>query len=71
MAIPVFVGVGTITVALQSADQWVKGGYIAILGLKEGVKLRNKLKDAHHHIVLANKINEAKDLLDETDGNSR
>ncbi|KAG1739215.1 uncharacterized protein EDB91DRAFT_1223640 [Suillus paluster] len=76
----------------RAADQWVKGGFkakmdrkeaIAILGLKDGVTLRNKLKDAHRHIMLANhpdrggspymasKINEAKDLLDKTDGKSR
>lgn len=76
----------------RAADQWVKGGFkakmdrkeaTAILGLKDGVTLRNKLKDAHRHIMLANhpdrggspylasKINEAKDLLDKTDGKSR
>ncbi|KAG2340868.1 hypothetical protein BDR05DRAFT_889142, partial [Suillus weaverae] len=48
----------------QTADQWVKGGFkakmdrkeaITILGLvKDGVILRNKLKDAHRHIMLAN-----------------
>ncbi|KAG9314969.1 hypothetical protein JVU11DRAFT_4078 [Chiua virens] len=71
------------------ADQWVKGGFkakmdrkeaIAILGLKDGSMLRNRLKDAHRQIMLANhpdrggspylasKINEAKDLLEKTDG---
>ncbi|EGN98884.1 hypothetical protein SERLA73DRAFT_181587 [Serpula lacrymans var. lacrymans S7.3] len=56
---------------------------IAVLGLKDGPTLRTKLKDAHRHIMLANhpdrggspylasKINEAKDLLDKTDGRSR
>ncbi|KAI0078807.1 hypothetical protein K474DRAFT_1659988 [Panus rudis PR-1116 ss-1] len=68
-----------------AAEQWVKGGFkarmdrkeaIAILGLKDGPTLRNRLKDAHRQIMLANhpdrggspyiasKINEAKDLLD-------
>ncbi|KAK0204842.1 hypothetical protein DFS33DRAFT_700469 [Desarmillaria ectypa] len=72
-----------------AAEQWVKGGFkakmdrkeaIAILGLKDGPLLRNKVKDAHRYIMLANhpdrggspylasKINEAKDLLDKTDG---
>ncbi|KAG0706769.1 hypothetical protein DFH29DRAFT_117382 [Suillus ampliporus] len=76
----------------RAADQWVKGGFkakmdrkeaIAVLGLKDGITLRNKLKDAHRHIMLANhpdrggspymasKINEAKDLLDKTDGKPR
>ncbi|KAL4064432.1 hypothetical protein V8B97DRAFT_2023417 [Scleroderma yunnanense] len=53
---------------------------IAILGLKDGPSLRLRLKDAHRHIMLANhpdrggspylasKINEAKDLLEKTDG---
>ncbi|KAF7312427.1 Mitochondrial import inner membrane translocase subunit TIM14 [Mycena indigotica] len=71
--------------AKNAADQWVKGGFrakmdrkeaVAILGLKDGPTLRNKLKDAHRTIMLANhpdrggspylasKINEAKDLLD-------
>ncbi|KAI0649112.1 hypothetical protein C8Q78DRAFT_972088 [Trametes maxima] len=56
---------------------------IAILGLKDGPQLRKQLKDAHRHIMLANhpdrggspylasKINEAKDLLDKTDGKTR
>ncbi|KAF8126925.1 hypothetical protein EV363DRAFT_498390 [Boletus edulis] len=60
------------------AEQWVKGG--AILGLKDGPTLRNKMKDAHRHVMLANhpdrggspylasKINEAKELLEKTDG---
>ncbi|KAG5646975.1 hypothetical protein DXG03_001698 [Asterophora parasitica] len=56
---------------------------IEILGLKDGPLLRARLKDAHRHIMLANhpdrggspylasKINEAKDLLDKTDGKGR
>ncbi|EPQ54330.1 hypothetical protein GLOTRDRAFT_44514 [Gloeophyllum trabeum ATCC 11539] len=69
----------------RAAEQWVKGGFkskmdrneaVAILGLKDGPRLRTQLKDAHRHIMLANhpdrggspylasKINEAKDLLD-------
>ncbi|KAG6813954.1 hypothetical protein H0H92_005209 [Tricholoma furcatifolium] len=75
-----------------AADQWVKGGFRAkmdrkeallILGLKDGVQVRSKLKDAHRHIMLANhpdrggspylasKINEAKELLEKTDGSRR
>ncbi|KAJ7030390.1 hypothetical protein C8F04DRAFT_1113478 [Mycena alexandri] len=71
--------------AMGAADQWAKGGFrakmdrreaVAILGLKDGPTLRNKIKDAHRNIMLANhpdrggspylasKINEAKDLLD-------
>ncbi|KAF8896426.1 hypothetical protein BD779DRAFT_1495878 [Infundibulicybe gibba] len=78
--------------ARNAAEQWVKGGFkakmdrkeaIAILGLKDGPQLRNRLKDAHRHIMLANhpdrggspylasKINEAKDMLDKTDGRAR
>ncbi|PFH52932.1 hypothetical protein AMATHDRAFT_102435, partial [Amanita thiersii Skay4041] len=78
----VFAGKGAV-------DQWVKGGFkakmdrkeaIAILGLKDGPKMRTQIKDAHRHIMLANhpdrggspylasKINEAKDLLDKTEG---
>ncbi|KAI5983327.1 hypothetical protein EDD15DRAFT_1888866 [Pisolithus albus] len=53
---------------------------IAILGLRDGPSLRTKFKDAHRQIMLANhpdrggspylasKINEAKDLLEKTDG---
>ncbi|KAI5989423.1 hypothetical protein F5J12DRAFT_774474 [Pisolithus orientalis] len=53
---------------------------IAILGLKDGPSLRTRFKDAHRQIMLANhpdrggspylasKINEAKDLLEKTDG---
>jgi len=73
----------------KAAEEWVKGGFrakmdrkeaIAILGLKDGTKLRTQLKDAHRHIMLANhpdrggspylasKINEAKDLLDKMEG---
>ncbi|KAG8213319.1 hypothetical protein J3R82DRAFT_11800 [Butyriboletus roseoflavus] len=72
-----------------AANQWARGGFkakmdrkeaIAVLGLKDGPTLRNKLKDAHRHIMLANhpdrggspylasKINEAKDLLEKSDG---
>ncbi|KAK7033221.1 mitochondrial import inner membrane translocase subunit TIM14 [Favolaschia claudopus] len=72
-----------------AAEQWVKGGFrakmdrkeaIAILGLKDGPTVRNKIKDAHRTIMLANhpdrggspylasKINEAKDLLDKEAG---
>ncbi|KAF7796609.1 hypothetical protein EIP86_007791 [Pleurotus ostreatoroseus] len=73
----------------RAAEEWVKGGFkakmdrkeaIAILGLKDGPLLRNKLKDAHRQIMLANhpdrggspylasKINEAKDMLEKTEG---
>ncbi|KAI6006631.1 hypothetical protein F5J12DRAFT_831948 [Pisolithus orientalis] len=53
---------------------------VAILGLKDGPSLRTRFKDAHRQIMLANhpdrggspylasKINEAKDLLEKTDG---
>jgi len=56
---------------------------IAVLGLKDGPQLRTKLKDAHRYIMLANhpdrggapylasKINEAKDLLEKTEGRAR
>ncbi|TFK50016.1 hypothetical protein OE88DRAFT_306844 [Heliocybe sulcata] len=69
----------------KAAEEWVKGGFkarmdrkeaIAILGLKDGPRLRTQLKDAHRQIMLANhpdrggspylasKINEAKDLIE-------
>ncbi|KAJ7113705.1 hypothetical protein C8R43DRAFT_130791 [Mycena crocata] len=75
--------------ARGAAEQWAKGGFrakmdrkeaVSILGLKDGPTLRNKLKDAHRNIMLANhpdrggspylasKINEAKDLLDKETG---
>ncbi|KAJ7650123.1 hypothetical protein FB45DRAFT_859014 [Roridomyces roridus] len=75
--------------AKGAADQWVKGGFrakmdrkeaLAILGLKDGPTIRNKIKDAHRSIMLANhpdrggspylasKINEAKDMLDKESG---
>ncbi|KIY44155.1 hypothetical protein FISHEDRAFT_52114 [Fistulina hepatica ATCC 64428] len=78
--------------ATRAADQWVRGGFkakmdrkeaIAILGLKDGPQLKNKIKDAHRHIMIANhpdrggspylasKINEAKELLEKTDGARR
>jgi len=73
----------------KAAEQWAKGGFrakmdrkeaVAILGLKDGPRLKTQLKDAHRHIMLANhpdrggspylasKINEAKDLLDKEAG---
>ncbi|OCH94377.1 hypothetical protein OBBRIDRAFT_722835 [Obba rivulosa] len=76
----------------NAAEQWVKGGFkakmdrkeaFAILGLKDGPQLRNRLKDAHRQIMLANhpdrggspylasKINEAKDLLEKTEARGR
>ncbi|KAF4614165.1 hypothetical protein D9613_007916 [Agrocybe pediades] len=79
-------------VGKRGAQEFVKGGFrakmdrkeaIAILGLKDGPKMRSQLKDAHRHIMLANhpdrggspylasKINEAKDLLDKTEGRGR
>ncbi|KAF9260509.1 hypothetical protein L218DRAFT_872181, partial [Marasmius fiardii PR-910] len=72
----------------NATEQWAKGGFkakmdrqeaISILGLKDGPQLRNRLKDAHRQIMLANhpdrggslylasKINEAKDLLEKLD----
>jgi len=73
--------------AAATAEQWIKGGFqqkmdrkeaLQILGLKDGPSTRNKLKDAHRRIMIANhpdrggspylasKINEAKDLLEKS-----
>ncbi|TRM64356.1 hypothetical protein BD626DRAFT_361618, partial [Schizophyllum amplum] len=53
---------------------------LQVLGLKDNGTVPMRLKDAHRHIMLSNhpdrggspylasKINEAKDLLDKTDG---
>lgn len=69
----------------RAADEWVKGGFQAkmdrkealqILGLKEGPLVKQRFKDAHRNIMIANhpdrggspylasKINEAKDLIE-------
>jgi len=73
----------------RAVEEWAKGGFrakmdrkeaVAILGLRDGPRLKTQLKDAHRHIMLANhpdrggspylasKINEAKDLLDKAEG---
>ncbi|KAF8312507.1 hypothetical protein DL93DRAFT_2082099 [Clavulina sp. PMI_390] len=56
---------------------------IQILGLKDGPAMRNKIKDAHRRIMIANhpdrggspylasKINEAKDLLEKAEPKRR
>ncbi|KAG8907994.1 mitochondrial import inner membrane translocase subunit TIM14 [Tulasnella sp. 403] len=56
---------------------------IAILGLRDGASLKTQFKDAHRQVMIANhpdrggspylasKINEAKDLLEKTDGKRR
>ncbi|KZT53499.1 hypothetical protein CALCODRAFT_474591 [Calocera cornea HHB12733] len=83
---------GVIRVGKAATEEWAKGGFkskmdrkeaIDILGLKDNATLRNRLKDAHRHIMLANhpdrggspylasKINEAKDLLEKLDGKGR
>ncbi|ESK92857.1 pam18p [Moniliophthora roreri MCA 2997] len=88
----VFVGRRMLSRGAKGPAEWAKGGFkakmdrseaLSILGLKDGPMLRNKLKDAHRQIMLANhpdrggspyvasKINEAKDLLERLDKGRR
>ncbi|WFC96295.1 mitochondrial import inner membrane translocase subunit TIM14 [Malassezia brasiliensis] len=69
----------------SSSGKWIKGGFQSkmdrkeaaqILGLRESSVTRNRIKDAHRRMMIANhpdrggspylasKINEAKDLLE-------
>lgn len=86
------IGAGVVAMMMRptsasSGGKWVKGGFqskmdrkeaIQILGLREASVTRNRIKDAHRRMMIANhpdrggspylasKINEAKDLLDRT-----
>ncbi|KAK7049252.1 mitochondrial import inner membrane translocase subunit TIM14 [Paramarasmius palmivorus] len=84
----VFVGRRMLSRGAKGPAEWAKGGFkskmdrneaLSVLGLKDGPKIRNQLKDAHRQIMLANhpdrggspylasKINEAKDLIEKQD----
>ncbi|KOS12811.1 hypothetical protein Malapachy_0472 [Malassezia pachydermatis] len=85
------IGAGLIAMMMRptssAGGKWVKGGFqakmdrkeaIQILGLREASVSRNRIKDAHRRMMIANhpdrggspylasKINEAKDLLERT-----
>lgn len=86
------IGAGVVAMMMRptsasSGGKWIKGGFqskmdrkeaIQILGLREASVTRNRIKDAHRRMMIANhpdrggspylasKINEAKDLLDRT-----
>ncbi|WFD24851.1 mitochondrial import inner membrane translocase subunit TIM14 [Malassezia equina] len=85
------IGAGVIAMMMRptgtSSGKWVKGGFqskmdrkeaIQILGLREASVNRNRIKEAHRRMMIANhpdrggspylasKINEAKDLLERT-----